>query len=119
MRAYWNGRAFAEVCLGVPFQVQEAGDFGVARARAATGEERLVQTLLLDDSPQAGDWLLVHIDTAVQTLTAEEALQTNEALLALGQVMGANASATHAREQPSEVQRAEPLTVSTVQQEEI
>lgn len=72
------------MCLGVPFQVQEAGDFGVARCVAVTGEERLVQTLLLESAPMPGQWLLVHIDMAIQPLSSEEAELTNEALLALG-----------------------------------
>ena len=65
-------------------QVQEAGDFGVARCVAVTGEERLVQTLLLESAPMPGQWLLVHIDMAIQPLSSEEAELTNEALLALG-----------------------------------
>jgi hydrogenase expression/formation protein HypC len=42
-----------------------------------------IQTLLLDQTPAVGDWVLVHIDTAIRAIDAEEARQIVDALAAV------------------------------------
>jgi len=50
------------------------------RARVAgRGEDRWVSTLLVDD-PGVGAWVLVHLDSARQVLSAEEAASIGSAL---------------------------------------
>jgi hydrogenase expression/formation protein HypC len=68
------------MCLGVPMQVVAAGD-GWAECR--NGEAlRRVDTLLLD--PVApGDWVLVHVASAVRAIDAAEAASIRGALLAV------------------------------------
>lgn len=69
------------MCLGVPLQVAT-----VAPGVAVCGEgpqERRVSTLLLDAPPAVGDWLLVHIETAIRVIDAEEAALIRDALLAV------------------------------------
>ena len=47
------------------------------------GALRPVEASLLDEAPNTGDWLLVHVDVAVRALEAEEAQQIGDALQAV------------------------------------
>lgn len=68
------------MCLGVPMRIERFdGDLALCRAEGSA-ERRAVSTLLLDASPSAGDWLLVHVNTAVRALSAEEARLITDAL---------------------------------------
>ena len=70
------------MCMGVPMQVVEAGHgWALCDCRS---ERRRVDTLLLDEV-KPGDWLLVHIDSAVRVIDAEEAQMAGDALLAIQQ----------------------------------
>ena len=60
------------MCLGIPMQVV-AVDGYVARC-TAKGVDRDVSLFLLQHEPPApGDFVLVHVGYAIQTLTAHEA----------------------------------------------
>jgi hydrogenase expression/formation protein HypC len=65
------------MCLGIPMTIVE-GDDMTARA-AWRGEERRVSMLLLGAQP-VGTLVLVHIDTAVRVLEADEAKLIDDAL---------------------------------------
>lgn len=68
------------MCLGVPMQVVAAGP-GWADCRHGDAMRR-IDTLLLDDvSP--GDWVLVHVTSAVRAIDASEAVLIHGALLAV------------------------------------
>jgi hydrogenase expression/formation protein HypC len=74
------------MCLGLPLQVVALDAAG--NALCATGEQgaqaqRRVATTLLDEPPQPGDWLLVHVDVAVRALPPAEARQIGDALRAV------------------------------------
>lgn len=69
------------MCLGVPLQVS-AVEPGAALCREGSTERR-VSTLLLDAPPEPGQWLLVHIDTAIRAIDAEEARLVGDALRAV------------------------------------
>lgn len=69
------------MCLGVPLQVKALGA-GVAICGDGAGDRR-VSTLLLDGPPAIGDWLLVHVDTAIRAIDAEEARLVRDALRAV------------------------------------
>lgn len=73
------------MCLGVPMQVEAiAPGGGIAACRTANGAgTRDVATLLLDGPAQTGDWLLVHIDTAIRSISEEEAATLADALAAV------------------------------------
>ena len=68
------------MCMGIPMQVVVAGH-GWAECR--NGDElRRIDTLLLD--PVApGDWVLVHVDSAIRSLEPDEARAIRDALLAV------------------------------------
>lgn len=74
------------MCLGVPAEVVAIPDPAEPRARVAiSGVERIVSTdLLLDDAPQVGDWVLVHVGFAMARIDAAEASATLEAIRRLG-----------------------------------
>jgi hydrogenase expression/formation protein HypC len=73
------------MCVGTPLQVREfaQGDLAHCVDHAGRPYALPVQTALLEQRPAPGDWLLVHIDTAVQPLDADEALQVARALEAV------------------------------------
>lgn len=96
-----SGLGLADMCLGIPFQIAEAGAFGRARGVTCTGEERVVQTLLLDLEPAVGDWVLVHIDTAVALLDTDEAAEINATLAELGAAMERNGALPLETEPPA------------------
>lgn len=60
------------MCLGIPMQVQSVDGF-LARCEAK-GIEREVNLFLLQDEPiQEGDYVMVHVGYALQTMTEQEA----------------------------------------------
>lgn len=73
------------MCVGIPIQVHYIGEDGIARGREADGCDYAlpIQTALLDHLPQIDDWLLVHIDTAIRPLEADEARMIADALAAV------------------------------------
>jgi len=70
------------MCLGIPAQLVEGetGHPDLAMAEVG-GVRRAVNIGLLDEPPRPGDWVLVHMGFALQTMTPDEAA---EALAALG-----------------------------------
>jgi hydrogenase expression/formation protein HypC len=63
------------MCLAVPMQITQLNGFE-ARC-SARGVERDVSLFLLqDDSLQVGDYVLIHVGYAIQTLSAEQAKET-------------------------------------------
>jgi hydrogenase expression/formation protein HypC len=73
------------MCLGVPLQVQSVPSWGVALCGPAEngGDQRWVETSLLEQAPRPGDWLLVHVNIAIRAIEALEAGQISDALLAV------------------------------------
>lgn len=72
------------MCLGVPMTVIECDDVTALCERH--GERRRVSVALVGRQAP-GSWLLVHIDTAVQTLQPDEALLIDDALAGLEAAM--------------------------------
>lgn len=72
------------MCLGIPMQVQ-ALSAGHAEC-CGRGLQRRVRTSLIE-SPAAGDWLLVHLDNAIERISATRAAEVNAALDLLDQAM--------------------------------
>jgi hydrogenase expression/formation protein HypC len=69
------------MCIGVPMQVEEVHDGWCLCG--VDGQTRRVSTLLLDAPPAPGDHVLVHADTAVRAMSAEEAVLVADALRAV------------------------------------
>lgn len=65
------------MCVGVPMTVIEGDDVSALCAR---GEERRRVSVLLVGAQPAGAQVLVHIDSAVRVLDAEEAALIDQAL---------------------------------------
>ena len=70
------------MCLGIPAQLVEGetGHPDLAMAEVG-GVRRTINLGLLDERPRPGDWVLVHMGFALETMTPEEA---REAIAALG-----------------------------------
>jgi len=75
------------MCIGIPMQVVEAeGRFALCEGR---GERRRINTALVGDVA-TGDWLLVFLDDARESIDADRAAEVNAALdLVLGAMQGA------------------------------
>jgi hydrogenase expression/formation protein HypC len=69
------------MCLGIPAQLV-AGDTGHPDLAMIDmgGVSRAINVGLLDDRPGPGDWVLVHMGFALQTMTAQEARDALDAL---------------------------------------
>ena len=69
------------MCLGIPAQLV-AGETGHQDLVMATvgGVPRPVNIGLLDERPKPGDWILVHMGFALNTMTEAEAQDALEAL---------------------------------------
>jgi hydrogenase expression/formation protein HypC len=70
------------MCLGIPAQIVagQTGHPDLAMAEVG-GVPRTVNIGLLDERPAPGEWILVHMGFALQTMTAQEAA---DAVAALG-----------------------------------
>ncbi len=72
------------MCIGLPMQVQGFQETHVALcAASADASPRSVNCALLDVAPAVGDWLLVHVDTAVRAIADDEAQAITDALMAV------------------------------------
>ncbi|MFO1318263.1 MAG: HypC/HybG/HupF family hydrogenase formation chaperone [Burkholderiales bacterium] len=65
------------MCVGIPMQVLATRPGSAVVV--GRGEQRDVSTLLVDP-PVPGDWLLVFLDTARESITGERADEVNAAL---------------------------------------
>jgi hydrogenase expression/formation protein HypC len=72
------------MCIGIPAQVIEAGDF-VARCRTRNGEEQI--NMMLTGSQPVGTWLLTFLGSAREVITEQDARQINQALDGLSAIM--------------------------------
>ena len=67
------------MCLGIPMQVKTIDGF-VARCEAKGVEREVSLFMLQDDLPQPGDFVMVHVGYAIQTLTEQDARSAWELL---------------------------------------
>ncbi|MEW8326401.1 MAG: HypC/HybG/HupF family hydrogenase formation chaperone [Candidatus Thiodiazotropha sp.] len=72
------------MCVGIPAQVIEAGDF-VARCRTRNGEEQV--NMMLTGSQPVGTWLLTFLGSAREVITEQDARQIDQALDGLSAIM--------------------------------
>ncbi len=73
------------MCIGIPMRVLRHEDDSRALCVGRGGERRI--SMLLLDPPPEGSWVLVHLDTARQVLTDDEADHIDRALDALDAVL--------------------------------
>jgi hydrogenase expression/formation protein HypC len=94
------------MCLGIPARIT-AGETGHPDLAAVDmgGVTRVVNIGLLDEPPQPGDWILVHMGFALSTMTAAEAA---DAMAALGAEREAEDREAAAREANGEAARRGP-----------
>jgi hydrogenase expression/formation protein HypC len=72
------------MCVGIPAQVIETGDF-VARCRTRNGEERI--NMMLTGPQPEGTWLLTFLGSAREVISEEDALHIDKALDGLSAIM--------------------------------
>lgn len=80
------------MCLGIPMQVMRVKE-QVAQCR--NGDEQEMIDISLVARPLAGDWLLVHLGSARQSLSDEDARQIRDALDAVSLVMQGGKDVDH------------------------
>jgi hydrogenase maturation protein HypF len=74
------------MCLGIPGQVVELlpGFAGQLALVDVTGARRRVNVGMLEQPPEPGDWVLIHVGFAVSLVEAEEAGRALEGLHLMG-----------------------------------
>ena len=75
------------MCLAIPARVIETSTDESTRALVeVVGVRRHIDTgLLIDDPPQNGDWVLVHVGFAMSKISEEQALDQLHTLSKLGE----------------------------------
>jgi len=76
------------MCIGLPMRVLSCANGKAEVLRE--GEQRRVRTALVGDL-QPGDWVLVHLDSAVEKLSAERAAEVDAALAMVSGVLAGQA----------------------------
>jgi hydrogenase expression/formation protein HypC len=72
------------MCVGIPAQVIEAGDF-VARCRTRNGEEQI--NMMLTGAQPVGTWLLTFLGSAREIISEQDAHTIDKALDGLSAIM--------------------------------
>jgi len=65
------------MCLAIPMEIVEIDGF-IARCQAKGIEREVSLFLMLDELPQPGDFVMVHVGYAIQRMTPQEARSTWE-----------------------------------------
>jgi len=73
------------MCVGVPVQVIESGEF-FCLCRGRNGDEQV--NMMLIGSQPVGTWVLNFLGSAREVITAEDAENINKALDGLAEIMG-------------------------------
>ncbi len=76
------------MCIGVPVQIVESGEF-MATCRGRNGEEQ-VNMMLIGPQPE-GSWVLNFLGSAREVLTEQDAININKALDGLSAIMSGEA----------------------------
>lgn len=72
------------MCLAIPALVTEVAEEANCVKVDVAGARRSVNTLLLDDDVEPGDWVLVHVGFAMVKIDETEAALTLQALQSMG-----------------------------------
>ncbi len=72
------------MCLAIPGQILEAAGGDLALVDVL-GVRRKVDLALLEDRPQPGDWVLIHVGFAMSRISEDQALDTLRMLDELGE----------------------------------
>lgn len=75
------------MCLAIPAQVCErvSDNQSLAMVDVLGVRRRVSLELLVDDPPQVGDWVLIHVGFAMSKISDEQARETLTMLEALGE----------------------------------
>jgi hydrogenase expression/formation protein HypC len=86
-------RGFFEqsMCLAIPAQIHRLpdADDSLASVDIMGVRRRVSLELLLDDPPQLGDWVLIHVGFALSKISAHQAAAQLETLALLGEASAA------------------------------
>ena len=106
------------MCLGIPAQLV-AGDTGHPDLAVVDvgGVSRAINVGLLDDRPGPGDWVLLHMGFALQTMTAQEARDALDALGAEREAADREADALEAAMDAAAQAAEEAMAAEAVVQE--
>lgn len=80
------------MCIGIPMQVIESGEF---HAICIDGEERHQVDTTLVGQPLVGDWLLVFLGAAREVLAPETAQTMRDAVQAVSHIMNGEDQIDH------------------------
>ncbi len=72
------------MCLAIPGQILESAGGSLAVVDVL-GVRRKVDLALLEDPPQPGEWVLIHVGFAMSKISEDQALDTLRMLESLGE----------------------------------
>jgi len=75
------------MCLAIPAQVSELEDESFATVDILGACRRVSIELLVEDPPQVGDWVLVHVGFAMSKISQEYAAEQLKLLAELGEAL--------------------------------
>ena len=97
------------MCIGIPMQVMEAHDgFAICEGM---GERREINMQLVGNQA-VGTWLLTFLDAAREVISAEDASQVTDALVAVNRVMLGDTNVDHLFEDIINTERPRPVSNS-------
>lgn len=74
------------MCLAIPGKILELAPEGPTALVDVVGVRRRVDlTLLQDEGPQPGDWVLIHVGFALSKISKEDAAEQMRMLMLLGE----------------------------------
>ena len=86
-QAFRDALGGCRMCLAIPGKIIEvtSGDRSTALVDVVGVRRRVDLGLLQDDSPVAGDWVLIHVGFAMSKISEAEALDQMQTLSLLGE----------------------------------
>jgi hydrogenase expression/formation protein HypC len=77
------------MCLAIPAEIIDIDDQGMANCRVGESDTYIkVATMLMEEPPKVGDFLIVHAGFALRTLDHEEAQETLRLLRQMVEAQG-------------------------------
>lgn len=72
------------MCFRIPGRIDEIGDDDLAHVDVDGSLRRVSLSMIKDDAPEIGDWVVIHMGVAVELIDEERAAEINEGLQLVG-----------------------------------
>lgn len=72
------------MCFRIPGRIDEIGEDGLAHVDVDGSLRQVSLSMIEEDGPRVGDWVVVHMGVAVELIDEERATEINEGLQLIG-----------------------------------